>query len=363
MTPGRPLILMALANDAQNSLRLGAEEKEVRNELAAAHDDDRIEFRSLGNTSLEDIYKDINRSRQKLAIFHFSGHSNGDGLKLQDTMAKKKSLGTLLGKLPYLQLVFLNGCANREQVEVLHRSGVRTVIATTALIEDQNAVVFAKMFYQSMAGGHTIKAAFDMAVSFLQNDHSSMTFASVQVKVITRGLVMQLDKEEAFPWGLYYQDVSDVAWHMPFPEQLDETLAKDVKTIGGADFQLDETIAKETSTIGSAYARVDAVEIETNDKRVQNLNGILRIESGSILLGRHPSCQVVILDNGVSRRHGRIYRQGDQMMLSDENSTNFTFWKSKKDALSSKKRISQMPLSEDGTLWLDEVEFTVRVIK
>lgn len=355
MTIDKPLILMALANDSKGSLQLRKEEKKVRNQLSVAHDSERIEFRSLGNTTLEDLYKEINRARKKIAIFHFSGHSNSKGLALENTLAKKESLGTLLGKLPNLKLVFLNGCANKEQVQILQNSGVRAIIATSAQIEDNRALTFAELFYQSMVGGDTIQTAFDTARSFLQNDDSDLIIKAIRVKKINRNHILPFDTmTEGFPWGLYYQDDNDVSWRMPLPEQLDETLKKTVTTLDGHDFQLSETLPKSTTVFGDE-TMINAVELETTDRRVQNLKGILKIQSGEVSFGRHPACQVIILEKGVSRHHAKISRQGNQIILSDEDSTNGTFWND--------TRISQIPLTEDGKLRIDDVEFKVRVIK
>lgn len=105
---------MALANDMAHPLRLEEEERNIRNLFASAHDEGRIEFISLGSTSIDDIYLTINRFHTRnLAIFHFSGHSNSQVLQLEDTVLRSQSLSKLLGSEPELKLVFLNGCANR----------------------------------------------------------------------------------------------------------------------------------------------------------------------------------------------------------------------------------------------------------
>jgi len=138
------------------------------------------------------------------------------------------------------------------------------------------------------------------------------------------------------------------------PGQLDKTIAKDTTIVGTSDFQLDKTLAKETTKFSSDGAFISAIELETTDRRVQNSDGIFRIET-DVLLGRHPDCDIIILDKGVSRRHTRIFRQGNQLIISDENSTNGTFLND--------QRINEIAVSEDGILRLDEVNFTLRVIK
>lgn len=349
----RPLILMALANDAERSLRLRDEEKAVRRELAPVHDAERIEFRSLGNTTLDDVYEEVSRAVRKLAIFHYSGHSDGDGLHLEDTRGDKQSLATLLGSLDNLKLVFLNGCANAGQVAVLQASNVPAVIATSVPIEDPKAVSFAQQFYQSLAGGQTIRAAFATAVSYLQNDPSQSITAQT-ASYANRGAEWEGADPAAFPWALYYREEADVNWHLPLPEQLEETVVQSTVNATGTDPDLDETVVNPTLSVPASAQAARAIELECHDRRVPGLNGVMRLPDGEVLLGRHPSCRIAIASRTVSRRHARIYREGDYFYVQDENSTNGTYWND--------RRISLMPLTEDGVLRLDDVEFRVRVI-
>ncbi len=348
----RPLILLALANDAERSLRLREEERAVRRELAAAHDAGRIEFRSLGNTTLDDIYTEVSRCTRQLAIFHYSGHSDGAGLHLEDTRVHKQSLATLLGSLDNLKLVFLNGCANYAQVQVLHDSGVQAVIATAVPIEDPKAIHFAQRFYQSLASGQPIRAAFDTAVSFLQNDGE---LSVARESFGTRSATWEGDTTtEGFPWGLYYREATDVDWHLPRPEQLDETVVQSSPGAPAGDVSLDATVVNPSAAASPSAQAVQAIELTSHDRRVRGLNGALRFVAGELLLGRHPACQLVIESRTVSRRHTRIYREGNYFYVKDENSTNGTYWND--------QRISLLPLTEAGTLRLDDVEFRVRIL-
>lgn len=350
----RPLVLLALANDADRSLRLREEERAVRRELAPVHDAERIEFRSLGNTTLEDVYEEVSRCARKLAIFHYAGHSDGEGLRLEDTRGHKQSLATLLGSLDNLKLVFLNGCANYDQVAVLKNEGVRAIIATSVPIEDAKAATFAQQFYQSLAGGRPIRAAFDTAVSFLRNDPSEHLNA-VREQWPTRSAEWEGGAAgDVFPWGLYYREEAAIDWHLPLPEQLDETVVKPTLSATGADPGLDETVANPTHSASPSAPAARAIELECHDRRVKSLNGAMRVLEGEILLGRHPDCRIVIESKSVSRRHARLFREGGYFYVKDENSTNGTYWND--------QRISLMPLTEAGTLRLDDVEFRVRVI-
>ncbi|MEQ1905494.1 MAG: SpoIIE family protein phosphatase [Pirellulaceae bacterium] len=49
-----------------------------------------------------------------------------------------------------------------------------------------------------------------------------------------------------------------------------------------------------------------------------------RLDADLVVIGRHPSCDIVIEDNAVSRRHAQIRRAGNQYFVSDLNSRNGT---------------------------------------
>jgi pSer/pThr/pTyr-binding forkhead associated (FHA) protein len=51
----------------------------------------------------------------------------------------------------------------------------------------------------------------------------------------------------------------------------------------------------------------------------------INLESGSLLIGRDPACNLVINDVEVSRRHARLLAQSDGYALEDLGSTNGTF--------------------------------------
>lgn len=51
----------------------------------------------------------------------------------------------------------------------------------------------------------------------------------------------------------------------------------------------------------------------------------LPLGSSAILIGRAPSCTVVLDDDYSSTRHARIFPQGDSWIVEDLNSTNGTF--------------------------------------
>ena len=52
---------------------------------------------------------------------------------------------------------------------------------------------------------------------------------------------------------------------------------------------------------------------------------ILPLGSSSVLVGRSPSCTLVLDDDYSSSRHARLFQQGDQWFVEDLGSTNGTF--------------------------------------
>ncbi len=206
MPKNRPIFLFAFANDDKDYLaQLKAEERLLRHSLAGIHDQEIIEYQSLSNTDFDDIYDSFYRSRERVAIFHYGGHSNSKGLQLEDRQGKAENLAVLLGKEKGLQLVFLNGCSNEAQVELLWQAGVPAVIATTADINDTRAKTLAHHFYKAIAGGKTIKDAFEIAASTIR-DHQ--TDPTVYRSVGRKSKARKVD----IPWGLYAQEEAVLDW-------------------------------------------------------------------------------------------------------------------------------------------------------
>src|SRR5437588_55294 len=51
---------------------------------------------------------------------------------------------------------------------------------------------------------------------------------------------------------------------------------------------------------------------------------VLRLEQGELIVGRDKDCGAVLADEGVSRRHARLTREGDDFVLEDLDSFNGT---------------------------------------
>ncbi len=198
--PNRPIFLFAFANDADVRLALVEEERKIRAALQKADSQGVIEYKPIHRATLIDIFNSLNSFHNKIALFHYGGHSDEEAILLEDIPGKGGNLGVLLGQEKNLALVFLNGCSNKAQIQALFEHGVRAVIATRSDIDDGKALIFAEQFYLALAEAKTIRQAFDTAVSYTKS-----YFPDADITV--RG-IGALDRSAEFPWGLYANDLS-----------------------------------------------------------------------------------------------------------------------------------------------------------
>lgn len=211
----KPVIFLSFANDKDHYLsNLQLEEDRIYHSLHYAHDSGYIEIYNRGRATIDDIFAQFTRYRDRVVIFHYGGHANGSKLRLEDKDANASGLAQLLGQQQNLKLVFLNGCSTQGQVDALLDAGVKAVIATSVPINDKSAVHFADQFYESMAGKATIEQAFEEAVSRLVSEN----LTGEGTITIHRDFVTDTFDEPQnsdMPWGLYVRDESILSWKLP----------------------------------------------------------------------------------------------------------------------------------------------------
>lgn len=226
MGAGKPVFLFAFANSADRYLaELSEEERAARERLQHAHDNGQLEFMSMGSTNLDDIFRAFNRFHNRIALFHYGGHSDHGFLELTDRQARAAGLARLMGMQENLRLVFLNGCSNQAQVSALLESGVPAVIATSAPVDDQKARLLARQFYEALAGGKSIRQAFETAAAYATND-------APELEIRFRAASFEgAEETSAFPWGLYAGDESALDWALPqaVPSSSPEDFEKEVE--------------------------------------------------------------------------------------------------------------------------------------
>lgn len=129
-------------------------------------------------------------------------------------MANAGGLARFLGQQRGLHFVFLNGCSTQQQTQGLLDANIAVVISTSRSIDDTVATDFAFQFYQGLAGGATIRTAYQEAEAAVQTANGGNT----------RGLyfgsnVDAKNQPEAdrWPWNLYLREGSENGdkWSLP----------------------------------------------------------------------------------------------------------------------------------------------------
>lgn len=219
----KPIIILAFANDNDDYLAMIARErKNIFKTLQSHHDKGFVQVHKEESTSIADIFDLFNRYTDRIAIFHYGGHANGTHLQLEtmageSQLADARGLAQLMGQQKELQLVFLNGCATRKQVDILLSSGVKAVIASSVPIDDKKATEFAEQFYNALAGQANLKRAFQIAKAFIMSKYGPSKPLDIYT---TRDINWQVKKkvsQEQAAWGLYWNENSPevLDWRLP----------------------------------------------------------------------------------------------------------------------------------------------------
>ncbi|MGH9361945.1 MAG: CHAT domain-containing protein, partial [Thermoanaerobaculia bacterium] len=225
MSPAtRPVVVFfAFANDRVERVRylrnLPAELRRVREAMAGAVEAGLCELVERANATVDevlDVFQDPSY-RDRVALFHFGGHAGGAELLLESaagaaTVAHTGGLARFLGEQRGLELVFLNGCSSRGQVEGLLDAGVPAVVATSQAIDDAVATEFSARFYRALASGAPIRTAYAEAQGAVQTRRGDLTRATY------RSFVPDVVSEDRWPWELYVAPGAEervARWSLP----------------------------------------------------------------------------------------------------------------------------------------------------
>ena len=222
MSTEAPVVILAFANDPNDVLKNIVRERS--NLFASLRDLDDLGLIKVckeEETSIDHFFELFNRYRERVAVLHYGGHANGKALLLESAAgtpepADADGLAKLLGLMENLQLVFLNGCATRGQVEQLLACGVRAVIATSVPINDLMATEFAEQFYRALARNASIEIAFGSASAAIATRYADKAPAIANV----RGGFVAAESEADSPaaiWGLYVAPGGEAVlnWKLP----------------------------------------------------------------------------------------------------------------------------------------------------
>ncbi len=212
----KPIIFLAFANDPAHPLpALADEARAIQDALKPAQEKGLCEIIPEPYATLDRVLAAFREHPDRVAIFHFAGHAGGDTLLLeaaggQTTAANAGGLARFLAEQAGLALVFLNGCATREQAQGLLDAGVSVVIATSQKIKDKVAASFAAQFYTSLAKGVTLRRAFGEAEGAIQaatSGQSRELFAEAMIASAAGEL----------PWALYKRPGAEdaLSWNLP----------------------------------------------------------------------------------------------------------------------------------------------------
>lgn len=210
-----PVIFLSFANDQTEHLPfLKEESRSIYRALQSLHDKRFIEIYREESADIDGLFEDFNRFKDRLVIFHYSGHAGSKQLRLEGQAAGAEGLAGLFSEQKdTLRLVFLNGCSTLAQVADLHRLGVKAVIATSSPVADSKAFDFAVAFYKALSNHSTLEQSFQRAVNLLKTKYQEQApVATIQ----TRSIGVEETSAE-LAWGLYVRagDDSVLQWKLP----------------------------------------------------------------------------------------------------------------------------------------------------
>lgn len=210
----KPIIFLAFANDRIDDARylrnLPLELRSIRSALQPAIDSNQCELIERANCTIEEVFDVFQKNKDRIVVFHYGGHADGYQLLLETPdgdheIAYAGGLVTFFSQQKSLQLVFLNGCATRQQSQELAEIGVPVVIGTNSSIKDNVAVEVATQFYKSLGLNFSIQQAWATAKAFIMTKNGSDE----------RGLKLRRDKDHNQPpWELFKSKNDTDLWQL-----------------------------------------------------------------------------------------------------------------------------------------------------
>lgn len=282
-----PVFLFAFANDSKGRLVLGKEQDACTKALTTLTDNGRIKIQLLAAATLESVYDKLNQYGKDIHLFHYGGHSNSREMLFHGTAGSAKNLGKKIGEQQNIQLVFLNGCQNKNQVTQLFEAGVPVIIATNIDVEDEQSVLFAEQFYKALAAGNSLKQSFDSAKYYL-SDKMSNTVSSY------RG-IGRPKEEDQFPWEIHAQDSASLNWTIdkvssgtpitlplvPSYQLVRESIRKNIKNLLWDPVANTTVFIKAKDKEGKIYKNLDTHLVNKFKRKGEIFNVLIKGEGGS----------------------------------------------------------------------------------
>ncbi|MEM6807235.1 MAG: CHAT domain-containing protein [Bacteroidota bacterium] len=213
----KAVIFLTFANDHKGQFleALRPEQDGINYELIPVQNEKRGIVYNSSASSSEGILKDLNGFSRQIAIFHFSGHSDGKNLRLESNAPGQIYLDgdnltqLLIGEAKEnLKLVFLNACLTKGMLPAFQKIGVPIVIATSAKIPDEKAKKFAIAFYRSLVSGNTVETAFIQGKTLIdEKDRDNRVYSF-------RGFEREKTNDSESFWGLYIKEDEMRNWRL-----------------------------------------------------------------------------------------------------------------------------------------------------
>jgi hypothetical protein len=168
-------ILFLAANPSGTThLALDEEIRAIDVKIQGAKHRDRLDLKSHFAVRLDDLAGILLRHSPQ--VVHFSGHGAKSGAIIlvgSNGQAKEVPPEGLAGLFRVLKdnvrVVVLNACYSANQAESIVRE-IDCAVGMSDEIEDDHAIAFAAEFYQALAYGRSVQAAFDLGVVRLINE-------------------------------------------------------------------------------------------------------------------------------------------------------------------------------------------------
>jgi CHAT domain-containing protein len=155
--------ILFLAANPRDTTQLDLEEelRDLERELHGVKFRDSIELIARHAVRPDDLVRHVRAKRPN--VIHFSGHGSAVGIVLRnDSGGYHEVEGRALKRFLEgrgVDLVVLNACHSKNQADTI-RGAVKTVIGTTAEVDDEAARRFSVAFYRSLGDGLSVGEAF-----------------------------------------------------------------------------------------------------------------------------------------------------------------------------------------------------------
>lgn len=216
----KPVIFLAFANDRVDSARylrnLAKEQREIRKALHTAEQAGLCEIVMRSNTDIDDILDVFQDYKDRIAIFHYSGHADCYKLLLESvtgarSFAFKEGLVLFFARQKSLKLIFLNGCSTQHHALELIKARMPAVIGTSQKIDDHVATQLAIRFYNGIANGFTLERAWLEAEDDIKIRKGLSNFNGMY------HWEQQEKHEDRFPWDIFFKKGAEKVkeWNLP----------------------------------------------------------------------------------------------------------------------------------------------------